>query len=66
MRRGRTCSVVGCEKPAVKSVSVDKMQGVDLKYKAQGRRVYLCKEHYKLYKKGRRKIERYERLRWER
>ena len=64
MDKLRICSVVGCNNPAVKSVSVDRMQGVDLKVTPHGRRVYLCKDHYKIYKKQRRKIEKYERMRW--
>ena len=64
MEKTHICSVIGCNKPAIRSVSVDKMQGVDLKYTPYRRRVYLCKEHYKIYKKQRRKIERFERMRW--
>ena len=64
MAKRRICSVVGCGKEAVRSVSIEKMKDVDLKYTPVGRRVYLCKEHYKIYKKQRKKIERYERMRW--
>ncbi len=64
MTEGKTCSVVGCGAPAVKSISREKMKGVDLQVSSKGRRIYLCKEHYKIYKKQRKKIEKYERMRW--
>lgn len=60
----RICSVVGCRSPAVKSISRERMKDLGLQVSSKGRRVYLCREHYKIYKKHRRKIERYERMRW--
>jgi hypothetical protein len=60
----RKCSVVGCGGDAVRSISKEKFKGVELDVGGSGRRVYLCKEHYKIFKKHRRKIERYERMRW--
>ena len=64
MPKEKVCSVDGCNQPAVKTVSIDKFKEVDLKVNPQGRKVYLCKEHYKVYKKCRKKIERLERMRW--
>ena len=60
----RICSVKGCNKEAVKSLSLEKVKGVNLELEVKGRRVYVCKEHYKEIKKVRRKIERLERWRW--
>jgi hypothetical protein len=49
--KGAKCSVAGCQKEAVRSLSIDKVTDAGLE--AQGtRRAYLCKEHYKQYKKA--------------
>jgi hypothetical protein len=64
MEEGRVCSVVNCGANAVRSISLEKFKGVDLNVNPVRRRVYLCKEHYKIYKKQRKKFERLERLRW--
>jgi len=64
MPRSKVCSVDGCDSPSIRSVSIEKFKGVDLKVNPVGRRIYLCKEHNKIYKKARAKIERYERMRW--
>ncbi len=57
----KTCSVEGCGKPAVTEISYDRVKpleekGLKLKvYHAHPPRrpgiVYLCEEHYKLWKK---------------
>jgi len=62
----RVCSVRGCEEEAVKSISVEKIResGINLELEAFGRRAWLCKKHYKEYKKARRKLDRLERMRW--
>jgi hypothetical protein len=52
--KGVKCSVVGCDKDAVRSLSRDKVSLAGLKV-ADGRRSYLCREHYKEYKKGSKK-----------
>jgi hypothetical protein len=59
--KGTKCAVAGCEEEAVRSVSVPKAKAAGLDI--EGRRAYLCKEHYKEYKKGSRKDRRIERWR---
>ena len=48
--KGVDCSVVGCDKQAVRSLSSEKVSTAGLKV-GRGRRVYLCKMHYKEYKR---------------
>jgi len=57
--KGTKCSVIGCDKEAVKSLPTGKVISAGLKV-SEGRRAYLCKEHYKEFKrrtKKERKIE---------
>ena len=48
--KGVKCSVVGCDKEAVRSLSREKVSAAGLKVEGT-RRSYLCKDHYKEYKK---------------
>lgn len=68
IEKGIKCSVIGCEKPAVHSVSKDKLKGINLgslQFKKTGRhRVYLCDEHYKLIKKKLKKIRKLDKMRY--
>jgi hypothetical protein len=48
--KGVKCSVIGCDKEAVRSLSNQKVSSTGLKV-GTARRVYLCKNHYKEYKK---------------
>jgi len=48
--KGVKCSVVGCENPAVRSIAASKAKAAGLRVGSE-RRAYLCKEHYKEYKK---------------
>jgi hypothetical protein len=59
--KGTKCAVAGCEEEAIRSVSVLKAKAAGLD--VEGRRAYLCKEHYKEYKKGSKKDKRIERWR---
>ena len=52
--KGVHCSVEGCEKKAARSLSADKVSAAGLKVQVT-RRAYLCKDHYKEYKKATRK-----------
>ena len=61
---GTTCNVKGCSKPAVRSLSAAKVAAAGLEVSGGGRRVYLCKEHYKQYKKLSRKERKLEQARW--
>jgi hypothetical protein len=52
--KGVTCSVKNCDKEAIRSLARDKVSSAGLKVN-EGRRSYLCREHYKEYKKGSKK-----------
>ena len=49
--KGVLCSVDGCGKEAIRSLSAAKVEEAGLKIKGT-RRAYLCREHYKEYKKA--------------
>lgn len=63
IKKGQACSVEGCSKEAVRSVSALKVSGAGLKISGS-RRGYLCPEHYKEYKKKSRKTDRLEKWRF--
>ncbi|MCD6510339.1 MAG: hypothetical protein J7L11_08150 [Thermoprotei archaeon] len=65
VKKGITCSVTGCTNPAVKSVSSDEFSMVqtNLSVNVRGSKIYLCKEHYKVFKKASKKLRRLERWR---
>jgi hypothetical protein len=52
--KGVKCSVLGCDEQAVRSLSVDRVASAGLKVEEM-RRAYLCKEHYKKFKKDNKK-----------
>ncbi len=45
------CEVQGCAKPAERSVSAENAKSAGLKYAEGLKRVHLCKEHYRQFKK---------------
>jgi hypothetical protein len=49
--KGVTCDVEGCEEKAERSVSYTLASLSSLKFKSSSRKVYLCKSHYKQFKK---------------
>jgi thymidine kinase len=49
--KGEKCSVSGCGKDAIRSLSTEKAKSAGLNVGSSGKRVYLCKEHYKEFKK---------------
>ncbi len=59
------CSVVGCEGEGVRSLSRRKVASAvtDVEV-AEGRRAYLCRDHYKKYKKATRMDRTIDRLTW--
>jgi hypothetical protein len=61
--KGVKCSVKNCDKNAVRSLARDKVSSVGLKVE-ETRRSYLCREHYKEYKKGSKKDKLLERWRY--
>jgi hypothetical protein len=55
--------VSGCGSEAVRSISADKVKAAGLKV-GNEKRAYLCKEHYKEYKKKTKKDKQLEKLRY--
>jgi len=52
--KGIKCSIVGCGRDAVRSLPTEKVVAVGLKI-SETRHAYLCRDHYKEYKKVTRK-----------
>ncbi len=53
--KGINCSVIGCNREAVRSLSTGKAKSAGLNVGSGEKRVYVCKEHYKEFKKKTRK-----------
>ncbi len=63
--KGRQCSVKLCENESIRSISLLQVSSyLDLKIEKNMSRAYLCKEHYKEYKKKSKKDKRTEKLRY--
>ncbi|MFP3985343.1 MAG: hypothetical protein ACLFU9_05180 [Candidatus Bathyarchaeia archaeon] len=62
--KGIKCTVSGCEKDAVRSIASSKVTAAGLKVSAE-KRAYLCKDHYKVYKKATRKDRTLEKWRYQ-
>jgi len=60
--KGVKCSVVGCEKTAIRSIASDRVALAGLNV-ADERRAYLCEEHYKVLKKKMKKSDAFEKWR---
>ncbi len=52
--KGQQCAVVGCSAAAIRSISSEKVSHSGLNI-GNARRAYLCKTHYKEFKKKTRK-----------
>ena len=50
IEKGVKCNVSGCSREAARSISVGKVRAV-LNVSSKEKRAYICKEHYKEYKK---------------
>jgi hypothetical protein len=61
--KGAKCSVAGCGREAIRSLSAEKVKAVGLKVGSE-KKAYLCKEHYKEYKKKTRKDRQLEKWRY--
>jgi hypothetical protein len=61
IKKGAKCTVTNCNEDAVRSVSMPKAKAASLD--VEGKRAYLCKQHYKEYKKGNRKADQIEKWR---
>lgn len=62
--KGVKCSVSGCSRAAVRSLPAEKVKSAGLNVCSGERRAYLCKEHYKEYKKKTKKEKMVERWRY--
>jgi hypothetical protein len=49
--KGENCSVSGCKNEAERSIEAGKCKTAGLNVNTAEKRAYLCKEHYKEYKK---------------
>ena len=49
--KGVKCSVSGCSRDAARSLSTEKVKSAGLNVGSGQKRVYICKEHYKEFKK---------------
>lgn len=61
--KGVKCSVSGCGSEATRSISAEKVKSAGLKIGVE-KRAYLCKEHYKEYKKKTKKDKQLEKMRF--
>jgi hypothetical protein len=61
--KGVKCSVSSCSQDAVRSLSAEKVKKAGLKVTGE-KRAYLCKEHYKEYKKKTKKDKQLEKWRY--
>jgi len=64
VEKGIGCSVTGCRNQAERSISRSDTGGSGLSLGGEGRRVYLCRDHYKVWKKATKKSRDLERSRW--
>lgn len=62
--KGVKCSVSGCGKETIRSLSAAKVRSAGLDVSSSERRAYLCKEHYKEYKKRTKKEKKVEQWRY--
>ena len=62
--KGVGCEVEGCGNKAQRSLSRSELGSSGLKVGGDGRRVYLCHDHYKEWKKATRQSRTLERARW--
>jgi thymidine kinase len=51
IEKGVKCSVSGCGREAVRSISAEKVKAAGLGVGSKEKRAFICKEHYKEYKK---------------
>ncbi len=62
--KGVGCGVVGCKNQAERSLSRADVGSSGLSVGGEGRRVYLCRDHYKAWKKATKQSRDLERARW--
>ena len=49
--KGVKCDVSGCGMEAIRSINTEKAKAAGLNVGSSEKRVYLCREHYKVFKK---------------
>jgi hypothetical protein len=65
VEKGVSCSAQGCDNPAERSISSNKAaMAVDLDIDTSIKRTYLCRQHYKEWKKATKQDRENERARW--
>jgi hypothetical protein len=64
IEKGVKCSVSGCGREAARSISVDKVKAAGLNVSSGEKRAFICREHYKEYKKKTKKDKTLEKWRW--
>ncbi len=62
--KGEQCQVLKCTNQAIRSISIEKVKSAGLPIDANEKRAYLCKEHYKQYKKKTKSEQRIEKWRF--
>lgn len=62
--KGVKCNVSGCGIEAARSINVDKVKAAGLNVSTSEKRAYLCKEHYKEFKKKNKKDKTLEKWRY--
>ena len=63
VEKGIKCSINNCNEIAIRSISIIKVESAGLKIN-ETKRGYLCKQHYKEYKKKSEDNRKVERWRW--
>jgi len=64
IEKGIKCSASGCSREAIRSLSTANVKSAGLNVDSSERRAYLCKEHYKEYKKKTKKEKQFEKWRY--
>jgi hypothetical protein len=65
VEKGVPCSVQGCDNAADRSMSSSKVSmSADLNVDVSSKRAYLCRQHYKEWKKSTKEDRENERARW--
>jgi hypothetical protein len=66
VEKGVTCNVQGCDQIALRSMSGTKAaMAIDLMVDSSNKRIYLCRQHYKEWKKATKEDRENERARWD-
>ncbi|HZB98764.1 MAG TPA: hypothetical protein VE226_02045 [Nitrososphaeraceae archaeon] len=64
--KGVNCSIQGCDQTAQRSMSGSKASmALNLDLDSTSKRIYLCKTHYREWKKGSKNERENERARWD-